>query len=270
MRLRFRLRRGPSGRRHCNDITQTPVSIPVFVMTHLRPFTIASVVFLGLLLPATASLAAVVAPKPVNMVQPVSPPELAHQGIDGTAVVMMRIDAKGVVTDATVVSANEPGFGEAAVAAAKQWTFQPATRDGQPIAIKVQQPFNFPAPANRKLCALAGREVFGELTEVVVETSDLDAAPILLNWPETTFPAELAGSRRAPVITVSFVLTPTGQAVNPEIEGDKDEEFAMPVLSSLVMSRWEPPQQAGKPVHARMKIEVKVAEGKAADVRTVK
>ena len=61
---------------------------------------------------------------------------------------MLRIDvdARGVPTDVQVVERSgdrDRAFDRAAIEAARQWRFQPATRNGEPVAATVQLPVEF-------------------------------------------------------------------------------------------------------------------------------
>ncbi len=66
---------------------------------------------------------------------------------------ILTIDATGVVTRAMVEKPAGHGFDEAAVEAAQKLTFEPATRDGKPVAAKTRFVYRFTPPA----AALAGR-----------------------------------------------------------------------------------------------------------------
>jgi TonB family protein len=64
---------------------------------------------------------------------------------DGTVLVDVTIDARGVVTDAQVVRSS-PAFDAAAVAAARSWSFRPARLRGEPVTTHVYLLFAFREP----------------------------------------------------------------------------------------------------------------------------
>jgi TonB family protein len=65
-------------------------------------------------------------------------PEAARQGgLGGVVGLELTIDEEGAVSEARVVHPAGFGFDEAAVEAARQFKFKPATRDGRPIAATV-------------------------------------------------------------------------------------------------------------------------------------
>lgn len=64
-------------------------------------------------------------------------PEQARQeGINGVVVMDCVITEDGSVRDVKVVNSNAHILSEAAVEAVEQWTFEPATLDGIPVAIR--------------------------------------------------------------------------------------------------------------------------------------
>lgn len=77
----------------------------------------------------------------------VSTPLEYPQGASGEAVVVLELtlSAGGDVTQATAVEGSEP-FSTRAVEAAKAWKFQPATRDGTPVAAKIRFQVRFVPP----------------------------------------------------------------------------------------------------------------------------
>ncbi|MBS0631680.1 MAG: energy transducer TonB [Verrucomicrobia bacterium] len=61
----------------------------------------------------------------------------------GKAVVHCQIHKNGAVTDLAVTSATDPAFGEAALAAVRQWRFVPRIKGGEPVDTATEIPLNF-------------------------------------------------------------------------------------------------------------------------------
>ncbi|MDR0965807.1 MAG: TonB family protein [Myxococcales bacterium] len=71
-------------------------------------------------------------------------PEAARRaGIEGQVVLRLRIGAQGQVLSARVLESAGHGFDEAALAAMKQFRFQPGTVDGAAIATDITYTFMF-------------------------------------------------------------------------------------------------------------------------------
>ncbi|MDB4935696.1 MAG: TonB family protein / TonB-dependent receptor [Labilithrix sp.] len=66
-----------------------------------------------------------------------------------TVELVLELDATGLVTKATVDKSAGHGFDEAAIEAAKKLEFEPARRNGQPIAAKIRHKYVFNPPASR-------------------------------------------------------------------------------------------------------------------------
>jgi TonB family protein len=97
-------------------------------------------------------VAAAVAPAPVaatslkrtKTVGPEFPESARRKGITGWVEVVFTVTAKGTVADAEVRSSSpEEVFDDAAVKAVKQWRFEPATKDGQPVATRTMVRLKF-------------------------------------------------------------------------------------------------------------------------------
>jgi len=114
-----------------------------------RPLVLALLVALG----AAASLCAqeevftaggegVPVPKKTKHVQPVYPAEALAQGIRGIVILDIVVDGRGKVA-ATSVLRSVAGLDEAAIAAARQWEYEPTKVDGKPVSVRLTVPITF-------------------------------------------------------------------------------------------------------------------------------
>jgi protein TonB len=69
--------------------------------------------------------------------------EAQQAEIEGVVLIEVTIDPSGSVVDARVIRGLGYGLDEAALRAAKAWTFQPAMRCGRPIVGHKKIPFRF-------------------------------------------------------------------------------------------------------------------------------
>jgi protein TonB len=81
-------------------------------------------------------------PRPTKLVPPFYPPTAVG---DGLVVVEVHVDAKGKTDDVSVVRSSG-AFDGAALDAARQWAFEPATRDGVAVPAYVYLLFGFRQP----------------------------------------------------------------------------------------------------------------------------
>lgn len=70
--------------------------------------------------------------------------ELAREArLQGVVILQTAIDQEGNVVDVDVLKGLEMGLTEAAVDAVKQWKFEPATMDGEPIPVSYNVTVNY-------------------------------------------------------------------------------------------------------------------------------
>jgi len=81
---------------------------------------------------------------PTKQVQPRYPESARTVGAQGKIVVRVIVGTDGKVKAATILrSFGNPACEESAIAAARKWEFEPATKDGVPFEQKVSIPFDF-------------------------------------------------------------------------------------------------------------------------------
>jgi len=74
------------------------------------------------------------------------PPQITPQmkkRMPCTVYVLFTVDEHGVVRDPSVQSSDDPLFDQPALAAIKQWRFEPGKRRGQPVSFRMRQPMTF-------------------------------------------------------------------------------------------------------------------------------
>jgi protein TonB len=88
------------------------------------------------------------APKLVHRVEPLYPEEARKNRIMGIVIIETIVDEKGHVTSTTALKPLPGGLTEAAIAAVKQWVFEPGTLNGLPVPVifNVTVSFLLPPP----------------------------------------------------------------------------------------------------------------------------
>ncbi|HET9932702.1 MAG TPA: TonB-dependent receptor, partial [Polyangiaceae bacterium] len=98
--------------------------------------------------------AVVTPPKLERFVEAAYPAEAQARGLEADVVLALEIDENGAVTNANVAESAGHGFDEAARAAALNFTFVPANRDGRPVKSRILYRYSFhfrpPEPAEQK------------------------------------------------------------------------------------------------------------------------
>lgn len=82
-------------------------------------------------------------PKAQEKLPPKYPPEMREQGVSGLVIAELLIDENGFVRDVAIQESPADEFSTAATEALEQWTFEPATKDGKPVAVTYIVTLNF-------------------------------------------------------------------------------------------------------------------------------
>ena len=74
-------------------------------------------------------------PVELTRVQPTYPEEARKNKVQGKVILMAVISEKGSVTKVEAVESPDPMLTDAAIEAAKKWTYKPATKKGKPVKV---------------------------------------------------------------------------------------------------------------------------------------
>jgi TonB family protein len=87
--------------------------------------------------------AGVTPPRAISTPDPIYPKAAKKEGRQGDVRLWCVIGTDGSVRDARVEKSLSPDFDESAINAVQQWTFEPATKDGQPVEVKISVEVTF-------------------------------------------------------------------------------------------------------------------------------
>lgn len=82
-------------------------------------------------------------PRVVHQPSPVVSAKLKPK-TPATVHIVFEVDQRGRVEQPTVQSATDPAFEGPALAAVRQWRFEPGKRNGQPVRFRMRVPITFP------------------------------------------------------------------------------------------------------------------------------
>jgi TonB family protein len=85
----------------------------------------------------------VTAPRTIYAPDPQYPEKERKARHRGTVVVELVVDTEGSTRNVTVIRPLGRDFDQAAVDAVRNWKFSPATRDGQPVAVRIKVEVSF-------------------------------------------------------------------------------------------------------------------------------
>jgi TonB family protein len=82
-------------------------------------------------------------PKGVYLPNPEYSEKARKKKISGTVLVEMVVTTDGKVRDVKVTKSLEPSLDQQAIAAVQTWKFEPATKDGKPVAVHIHAEVSF-------------------------------------------------------------------------------------------------------------------------------
>ena len=85
----------------------------------------------------------IISPSVLSKIDPAYTEEAKAAKIDGSVLLSIVVGTDGLAHDINVVRGIDSGLDLNAVSAVQQWHFQPATKDGQPVAVQAQIEVNF-------------------------------------------------------------------------------------------------------------------------------
>lgn len=196
----------------------------------------------------------IVRPTPIYKVDPVHPPDLYARGVEGQAIIIASVDMFGSVSDPIVDQSTHEEFGLAAMLAASEWIFEPATKNGVPIAIKVKIPFEFKIAFEHKLNVELGREVFQEIKVPVIPSFELDQAPLPSFVPAFAefYPKEFHNTGKSAAVSIEFIIDPNGFVVNPRIVSNSTPGFEEAAIRAVSHMKYKPIKRDGQAVYVSL------------------
>ena len=187
---------------------------------------------------------------------PVFPSHLMQVGVpDGEARVVINTDASGKLTDWLVVGYTHPEFAEAAVKAIKQWTFEPAQLQGEPVGTTIELSFYFEAKGvvvsttctdileGRFLRMMAGRYTYQPCSP---RELDRMPAPVVTIMPQ--YSGALAKKGVTGKVTVEFFIDETGAVRLPAASAKDDTMLIALAIDALNQWKFTPPTSRGRGV----------------------
>jgi TonB family protein len=181
----------------------------------------------------------------VEAVQPVYPPELFREGIEGSANIEFIIDTDGRVQQVRIISASEPAFGTAAAAAVKSWRFTPGQAKGRPVNVRTRQELDFTLDDVKSI----PMKVLHLKSETLAKMPgfDWDTPPSLpVQFPPIVYPFEALRDKRAGRVVVRFVVEVDGKMKQPAIMEATAPEFGQAVIAAVNATPFTPALKKGE------------------------
>jgi TonB family protein len=194
--------------------------------------------------------------KIIQTVEPVFPESLLTRYRNGGEVrVAISVDAHGKLGEWLVISYTDREFADAAVAALKEWEFEPARMMGEPVPVHIELTFNFEVKGVVVTLTLAETtdlllsSVLGrQLAYAPCTLRELDRIPVPLNTVTPVYPKELGERGVQGVVTVEFFIDELGAVRMPFVVGRPPIALADLAVDAVRLWKFEPPTRKSQPV----------------------
>jgi len=190
-------------------------------------------------------------------VNPIFPYRLEQLAVgSGEARVAINTDAKGKLVEWLVVGYTLPEFADAAVAAIKQWRYEPARWRGDPVGTTIELIFSYEAKGVVVSTARLDEQfeaAFLRLTEGSYKyrpstLRELDRIPTPIVTVTPQYSDKQAAKGVKGMVTVDFYIDETGTVRMPAVSVKDDIELTALAVTALRQWKFEPPTRNGRPV----------------------
>lgn len=198
------------------------------------------------------------APALVTMADPVWPLDALLAGEGGSATVQFTVSSQGRVTNAKVLEATQPAFGQALVAAAESWQFEPAIKDGMAIDVALVKKIAFTAvPKEVPQDADTLTKLVAELRADpnIGSTRGLDARLEPVYRVAPVYPWSLRNNGHpAGEAVIELVIDRVGRARLPKVISATKEEFGWAAATAAAQWVFKPATRGGQPAEVKVRV----------------
>lgn len=203
--------------------------------------------------PLRAEAAQHVPPKALKRSEPDYPYAMRRFRLEGRVQIEFVVDTTGKPQNPVISESSNPAFDEPALAALREWTFQPATVDGRPVKARLRQEIRFHMNEG-------GDEPFSiQKTDQakIPEEWRHDTEPKIRGVQLPVYPYALRAADVRGTAQATMIIDPTGRVVAVAgIKADRPE-FGQALAAALEGFQFDPALRAGKPVKSLLKFEQK-------------
>jgi TonB family protein len=211
----------------------------------------------------------VVLPKVLKQVQPKYTSAALRAKIQGDVEIEAVVTKAGAVESLRVVKSLDQTYGldDAAVAAAKEWQFQPGTVNGTPVNVIVTLDLTFkikdqpqPVPQSAPMQAIYAGGDTRTMTPSEFAVGALPpgtpglVAPKIITMVEAKYTADAMRQKIQGDVEVDVVVTPDGGVSRAIVVTSLSPDLDMNALKAALSYRFQPATQNGQPVTALVRV----------------
>jgi TonB family protein len=185
-----------------------------------------------------------VAPEVVKQVPPAYPDAATKQSLEGTVWLELWVGEDGRVVEVKVQKTDAEVFNQAAIDAAKQWLFKPASVNGKPVSVWVTVPFKFKLMIGKK----EGASTKGQEKAQSPENSQFDKAPEVIKQVPPSYPEGAKKEGLEGMLLLKVWIDESGKVSNATVQQSDAKVFESSALAAVKQWTFKPAILNGKPV----------------------
>lgn len=186
--------------------------------------------------------------------EPIFPRAALEAGLnEGEVRVALSIDPRGQLEEWLVVGYTHPSFGDAAVSALKQWTFDPMRLNGEAMGAQIDINFYFRA-TGVVVSVNVNSEVERLFAKMGLNASwpctmkELDSIPTPINAVAPPYPEDLRKHGISGEVVVEFYIDKDGNVRMPAVTSADHLELGILAAGTVRDWKFEPPTCGGRRV----------------------
>ena len=195
----------------------------------------------------------------LQTIEPRFPSALYFEPISsGEARIVINVDDRGQLVDLLVAGYTAKPFADEAVAALRQWRYEPAQENGVPIGIRMELRFEFTAQG--RVISLTPTETvnafIGSVQGPVMNTRvcsprELDQPVAAVETKAPYNPGTVQPEERRTVV-IDFYVDESGRPRMPVVTKYAEVALAQAAVDALSQWRFTAPRRGGKPVAVKL------------------
>lgn len=194
----------------------------------------------------------VVPPRLLDLVTLPYPNDAPPANLPRICILSLVVGADGAPSQIRVVHSLNSVADRYVVDSAKKLHFDPGIVSGQPAPVRIGLSFHFATDTNSARPRIVNRLVDAER----VPQRAFDKPPVPTVWPAAEYSDEARRKKVQGVVLVSVLVTPDGMPTDARVEKGLGYGLDQSALECVSRYRFRPATRDGKPIAARVTIEV--------------
>jgi TonB family protein len=196
----------------------------------------------------------IVKPKLIKKVDAAYPTEAKEAGIEGNVIVEGVTVSEGKVIKTKILRGEHEILNNAAMAAVKQWEYEPFIINGKPIGIEFTVTLKFRLKEKDEAITIGETTTAGASVDVIRLPEDVELK--LIKKVEPIYPVEARKKLLGGKILLEAIIDKQGNVLNVKVLEGEHEILNDAAIGAVKQWKYEPYTKEGKAQKVRYKIEI--------------